>query len=252
MESLRTNINQICSDFRDIKDAIVSSGVEVADGTKTSEYAGKVSEVYEQGKKSQYDEFWDCLLSEKKAVFNYAFQHTDFSKTPRGFDPTRAIKPTDAVYTFFGARGITKLTKNQIDFSRCNVTNYCFAYCVDLIEIEEVYLPPNNTYMFAECYKLEKIGKLIIPERVTYISDNHPFVNDSKLTYITIEGVIPSTISFRWCSLLTHESLMSIINALKDYSGTTSTYTLTLHADAKARLTDAEKATITQKGWTLA
>jgi hypothetical protein len=210
------------------------------------------NEGIEQGKKSQYDEFWDCYCLEKRRIFDYAFHQADFLRTSRGFNPPQPIKPTNAVNMFSDARGITKLTKEHIDFSICTTANYCFAWCADLVEIEEIHLPSSNMYMFAELYILEKIGKLIIPESTTVINDNHPFVNACKLTHITIEGVIPQTISFQWSSLLTHESLMSIINALKDYSGTTSTYTLTLHADAKARLTDAEKAIITQKGWTLA
>jgi hypothetical protein len=44
---------------------------------------------------------------------------------------------------------------------------------------------------------------------------------------------------------------MSIINALKDYSGTSETRTLTLHAWAKARLSESDIATATQKGWTI-
>lgn len=242
-----------------IRDETIKSGYTPMDYTPEDMPVG-IGEVstlrreqgFEEGKKSQYDEFWDCLLAGGKKIFNYAFRNADWSKTSRGFDPPRAIKPTDAVETFAGVRGITRLTKEQIDYSVCNVINYGFAWAVDLIEIEEVYLTPNHVYAFAECYKLEKIGKLIISENVTRIVSEHPFASDSKLTHITIEGVIPSTISFQWCSLLTHESLMSIINALKDLVGTEKTATITLHANAKGRLTDAEKAIITQKGWTLA
>jgi hypothetical protein len=45
---------------------------------------------------------------------------------------------------------------------------------------------------------------------------------------------------------------MSIINALKDYSGSGTTYKLTLHAIAKTRLSEADIAIATQKGWTIA
>ena len=47
------------------------------------------------------------------------------------------------------------------------------------------------------------------------------------------------------------EELNSIINALKDYSGSGKTYTCTLGATNLAKLTDAEKAIATEKGWTL-
>ena len=69
------------------------------------------------------------------------------------------------------------------------------------------------------------------------------------------EGKIGMSVTFSACSKLTYESLMGeygIINALLDLTGTGKTATLTLHADSKAKLTDSDIATITQKGWTLA
>ena len=203
------------------------------------------------GGKSQYDEFWDCLLnSGKRTDLEKVFRGADFSKTLRGFDPPYTIKPRYAGSMFAESSGITRITKGQIDFSNCASGSYCFYKCSDLIEIEEIHLPNNNTYMFSDSLVLEKIGKLIIPESTTTISS--PFFNDKKLTHIAIEGKIPQTISFQWCSLLTHDSLTSIINALLNIKDTGTTATLTLHADAKAKLSDSDRATITQKGWTLA
>ena len=61
IEKLDMNVKQANSDFVAIKNKIVEKGVEVAEGTKTAEYADKVGEVYEAGKKAEYDEFWDAL-----------------------------------------------------------------------------------------------------------------------------------------------------------------------------------------------
>lgn len=61
MANLLTNINQVCSDLTDIKNAIIDSGIEIPNGTPSSEYANKVSEVYEAGKQAEYDKFWDNL-----------------------------------------------------------------------------------------------------------------------------------------------------------------------------------------------
>lgn len=49
MATLEENINQAISDFDAIKAAIEEKGVIVAHGTDTSEYAAKISEVYEKG-----------------------------------------------------------------------------------------------------------------------------------------------------------------------------------------------------------
>ena len=46
--------------------------------------------------------------------------------------------------------------------------------------------------------------------------------------------------------------ILSILNCLKDYKDSGTTYTVTLGATNLAKLTDAEKAIATQKGWTLA
>lgn len=56
MATLKMNVNQVNSDFQSIKTAITDKGVAIDDGTKTSEYADKVSDVYEAGQKSMVDE----------------------------------------------------------------------------------------------------------------------------------------------------------------------------------------------------
>lgn len=81
------------------------------------------------------------------------------------------------------------------------------------------------------------------------------FINCPKLEYLTVNGVIKITgLNLSQSSKLTHDSLMSVINALFDHktAGTSGTFTLTLGSTNLAKLTDAEKAIATQRGWTLA
>ena len=52
--------------------------------------------------------------------------------------------------------------------------------------------------------------------------------------------------------LLSRDSLLSIINILKDYSDTGTSQTLTIGETALARLTDDDISIATNKGWTLA
>ena len=71
-----------------------------------------------------------------------------------------------------------------------------------------------------------------------------------ELVNLTVDGVIGQNgFDIHWSTKLTHESLMSIINALADKSGTGTTFTITLGTENLAKLTDAEKAIATQKGW---
>lgn len=107
-------------------------------------------------------------------------------------------------------------------------------------------------YMFNYCSKLATIEGVDF-SLATSVSST--FNKCTELQSITINGVIKITgLSFSACSKLTYDSLMSIINALYDYvsEGTTGTYTLTLGSTNLAKLTEAEKAIATQKGWTLA
>ena len=68
MGLLNENIAQTISDFNDIKSKIIENGIEVPDGTKTSEYAGKIDDVYDEGfdwgKKEGYGEGFDAGLNQ--------------------------------------------------------------------------------------------------------------------------------------------------------------------------------------------
>ena len=104
---------------------------------------------------------------------------------------------------------------------------------------------------FLNCKKLKTIELLRSTKECTYTST---FQTCSSLENITIDGQIGQNISFQWSPLLTHESLMSIINALVDYSEDTSgtTYTLTIGTDNIAKLSAEEIAIIENKGWNYA
>lgn len=49
MADLVTNINQAIADFNSIKDAIISKGIDIPNGTKTNEYAEKISQIQTGG-----------------------------------------------------------------------------------------------------------------------------------------------------------------------------------------------------------
>jgi hypothetical protein len=67
--------------------------------------------------------------------------------------------------------------------------------------------------------------------------------------------VVPNTIKvsfdIKHWSKLDDETIQSVIDGLADLTGGTA-QTLTLHADVKAKLTEAQLATITGKNWTVA
>ena len=64
-----------------------------------------------------------------------------------------------------------------------------------------------------------------------------------------VEKSIKASIAFAQSSLLSDESIQSIIDGLATVE---TAQTLTLHADVKAKLTDEQIAQITIKNWSLA
>lgn len=142
----------------------------------------------------------------------------------------------------------------QFDVSNGTDFNHMFY---GMAEIET--FPSFNTVkglnfdgMFGMCMKAKTIEGIDLSSAT---SVQLMFDLCSELENITFNGNIKITgLDLSLCTKLTHESLMSAINALYDWAseGGANTYTLKLGSTNLAKLTDAEKAIATQKGWTLA
>lgn len=145
-----------------------------------------------------------------------------------------------------------KLTSiSQLNTSLGTGFSYMFRKCALLTQIPEIDTSNGTGFsaMFDGCTALKTIPKLNITKATSSSAFSNMFRNCSSLENITFEGTINSNISFAQSTKLTHDSLMSIINAL---GATTSTKTLTLGSTNLAKLTSTEKAVATGKGWTLA
>ena len=111
----------------------------------------------------------------------------------------------------------------------------------------------NNNIWYANNGYLQTIDELVSSELSEWSSS--AFQHATGLINMNVTGVIgKNNFNVSYCTKLTHDSLMSIINCLKDYSADTSgtKWVCTLGTTNLAKLTDAEKAIATQKGWTLA
>lgn len=226
--------------------------------------AGKISKVYdagiEQGKQAQLDEFWDIVQSKgTKTDYQCAFAGTSWND--KTFKPKYNIKPINAYHMFNRStigdlKGILDEQGVNLDLSKAFDTTNLFANCRLITHIGEINLSGiSGTYLgetFFYCSKLHTIEKLVILDK-KYTFTNIFYLCDS-LENITIDGVIANSIDFRYSTKLTHDSLMSIINALKDYSADTSgtTYKLTIGSDNISKLTDEEQLIARNKGWNLA
>lgn len=227
----------------------------IADKLKT--IAENEPKVFKAGKQSEYDRFWDKYLNS----VNFAFRFAGYGWTEETLVPPRDIVPQNAWYMFANSNKIPadleqhfKNIGKKLDFSQCKNFTYTFYgnSAIKVIGEIDTRSCDNLQNTFYGANQLITIRNLILKDDGSQLFYNGTFNNCIALENLTINGKIgQDKFDVSPCTLLTHESLMSIINALYDYSDTTTTKTVTIGAENLAKLTDAEKKTATDKGWSL-
>ncbi len=229
---------------------------------KLTTISENVAKVYEAGKAaggdSYYDTFWDAFQDNgKRTGYGNAFSGAYWNNA--NFKPKHSIAfSSHGIGSTFEScgyegdlvalcnqQGITLDFSEGVEFSRTFYgTNFTRIGTIDARKATRFY------YVFCYSRVLKTIDKIIVAETTPM---GYPFQGLSALEEIRFEGVIgQSGLNLNESPLLSHESIMSILAALKDYAGSGATYTLTLGATNLGKLTDAEKLIATQKGWTLA
>lgn len=215
----------------------------------------KVNDVFDAGKKAEHDAFWDEYQRNGDRVgYNSAFSGQYWGDSC--FQPKYDMRPTKASY-MFGENNITDLAGILkecgvvLDLSNCTNVTQMFFWCKKITTIPIVDTTAttddgtNGTfyYLFGWDEKLQSIEKIILKQSGEQ-KFNGTFAGCYELREIRFEGVIGNDISFKDSPLLTLDSLKSIINHLKDYSGTDKEFTckLTL-ASASKTLLENEGAT---------
>lgn len=212
------------------------------------------------GMNHEYDNFWDMHQDYgNRELYNYGFR--GYGWNSNNFYPKyNIIAKRDASLMFYNfSFGMPFSLKERLeecgvilDTSQVTIINQAFQWASKITELPTLDftgLTQACNAVFADNSGLETIEKIITQESLTY---NDWFRNTTALKNIDFEGEIGAPIiNFTYCTLLTHESLMNIINHLKDFSGTTTTHTLAIGTTNQAKLTDGEKALVTEKGWTL-
>lgn len=196
---------------------------------KLTTIAQNEQKVYDAGKKSQYDEFWDEYQQNgKRTDYRYAFAGEGWNE--KAYTPKYPITLSGsgvAAYIFSNCM-LEKI--GNIDMSKVtgNVANVIRQNSL-LTEIGEIVLNNNVTQVTNFFYSN---GKLITIKKLkfgTLTKCDTAFYGNESLTNIIIEGVIAGNINFQHSPLLSKESLISIINAL---SKSTSSLTVTFSKDA--------------------
>lgn len=246
--------------FTEIADAIRAKTGEV-DLIKPSEFACKVSDVYDAGAKSEYDRFWDDFQQNgNRTNYNGGFYGVGWNNET--FKPKYDIRPgRDAVSSMFRENSITGDLKKLLDDLGVVLDTskvYSFSYCFHNTKLEALPFIDisgessgytnniGNAYTFASAPNLKSL-EIKVGEKTLF---NNVFNSSPAIEEIYVTGTIAQNgFNVQWSNNLTHDSLMSIINALKTFTDG-GTHTITLGSTNLAKLTDEEKQIITNKGWT--
>lgn len=192
------------------------------------EMAAGVNEVYEAGIKSEYDRYWDTFQAGGTRR-NYWGAFALWFWTDEILDPKHPlIVSENGTYMFYQNSAITHIP--EITFTAAQFA-YVFQNARNIEVIDKVIL---NNYGTQQIYS--------------------PFDGCAALCEVRFEGVIGNSISFKDSTLLSAESIVSIVNALSSSTtGKTLTLSQTAVNNADWTTTDyADWATLiaTKTNWT--
>lgn len=206
---------------------------------KTLQLKQDFDDVYEAGKKSFYDEFWDSYQSYgNKTDYRYAFGNggssaVNFSWNETTFKPKYDIKPTVSVDRMLGFNSIEDLESHlnacgvTLDTSKCtNMSYMCLNSQNITLPTISLESADNCANLVAYANRLVTIRKIIFGEYNSGLAS--AFTSCVSLKNLVAEGIITGAISFS-SSPLTLESAISVINHLYNYKGTAKegTYSIT-------------------------
>lgn len=211
--------------------------------------------VYEAGKKSEYDRFWDDYQEYgNRTLYGNAF---GVCWTADMFRPKYPMRPTGAYMMFFTNQSggieiddfVAFCEENNVvlDLSQCTSADYALAslhtYHHGVLDFSKCTAMSNLFYSHNRVTRsVETIDEWISSETTTYTATTFQYA--TNLTDITVSGVIAKNVDFSKCTKLTHDSLMSILNAGRNC-------TLNLGTANLEKLSIEEKAAAIEKGCTL-
>lgn len=227
--------------------------------------AESVGEVYESGKKSEYDAFWDVFqLNGTRNMYGFGFCGAGWNAET--FKPKYVIKPasgtttTQSMFASFGARLVSDYASEPVDFAELNkmldfsqatsmTTTFDSAWIKNLtIDCSNV-TSMNQTFVRNNGGEIDNITIKVSEKCVTF-SNFFGYRSDTTTIKFTDDSVIAVTLTFKDVVKLNKASFESIINAL---STTASGKTVTFSKTAKeAAFTADEWAVLiaTKPNWT--
>lgn len=209
------------------------------------DFEDKVDDVFEAGKKSEYDAFWDAYQSNgTRKKYHSAFAGDGWKQT--NFKPKYIARPSDARNMFYQSP-LTDLTlTHKLDFSEVTTLNDFIARSsvtkVPAINLSKV---SDSLYVFENAFELVTVENLIFPTSPFTVNISGIFSRCNALENITITGTIQNTgCDLHWSTKLTVESLTSILTALSKNSSVAAGKSITFPTAAQAKI----QADTTAKG----
>ena len=186
---------------------------------KTAEMPSGIEEVYEAGIIDHNKMLWDSMAKENQWFNTFAGQYWNDTT----FNPTIDLIVPYCSALFFRCyitdlKGILDRNGVKLDFSKSTRLNSIFEQSkitrAPIIDTRNCADLQNLLYSASS---LSYVEKIIFKDDGSQKWSNIAFNGLPKLEELTVEGVIGSDMTFNNSPLLTHESLMSIINALKNF-----------------------------------
>lgn len=211
---------------------------------------------YSEGKQAQYDGFWDAYQDNgNRKDYKHAF--SGYGWTDATFKPKYDIKPTNTYHMLSESRIADfkgALQKAGVIFDMANATDETYFLqnnkALQNLPILDCRSKRNINYFIYSAKALVTIDEIKLKEDGTQAFNAYSFWDIPLLEEVRFSGCIGKSLEIKDSPLLSVASVQSIIDCLKDLTGATA-QTLTLHATVGGKLTDAQKAAISAKNWTL-
>lgn len=209
------------------------------------DFESKVDAVFEAGKKSEYDAFWDDYQSNgTRKNYHSAFAGDGWKQT--NFKPKYTIRPSEARNMFYQSP-LTDLTlTHKLDFSEVTaISDFIARSSVTKVPTINISKVSDSLYVFENAFELVTVENLIFPTSPFTANISGMFYRCNALENITITGTIQNTgFDLHWSTKLTIESLTSILTALSKDSPVAAGKSITFPTAAQAKI----QADTTAKG----
>lgn len=242
MATIEENINRLKIAKANIKSAIISKGVAVADSLTLDAYADLISNIVVNQYTGQTISVGD---------YGMKFAYSTWEAIPSFLSFSKGWNFEGMFYNNINLTGVT------LTITEAGVCTSAFAGCSRLKEVtlNGAEYVADTSSMFYGCGPLTSVTIGGYWEHLSR-ADNM-FYGCSSLTDFSGLRNVCLSLDLSPCTSLTQTSLLNTINGLYDFTGNglnpgSSQGTLTLGTTNINKLTDEQKAVATSKGWTLA